>query len=47
MIQDVPLRTSLTPAMVIGRYVDLAINLIALALILLATLPAARKRREA
>ncbi|MEY5057845.1 MAG: hypothetical protein RI987_649 [Actinomycetota bacterium] len=47
MIQDVPLRTSLTPAIVIGRYVDLAINLIALALILLATLPAARKRREA
>ncbi len=47
MIQDVPLRTSLTPAMVIGRYVELVINLIALALILLATLPATRKRREA
>ncbi len=47
MIQDVPLRISMTPAMLIGRYVDLVINLIALALILMAALPRARRWRVA
>lgn len=36
MVEDVPLRNSKTPAMLIGSWVDLGINLLALALITLA-----------
>ncbi len=46
MIEDVPLRNSITPAMIIGRYFDLAINIFALLLVALAGFAGSRFRRR-
>lgn len=44
MVSTVPLRNSLTPAMVVGQYFDLCVNLLALFFIMQAILTGARKR---
>jgi apolipoprotein N-acyltransferase len=46
MVTEVPLRTSITPAMLLGRGVDLWINILALVLLALALTKAQRDKRR-